>query len=261
MNEAERRKRTMRHELRKHPAVRNYMLICLASLFLLVLCLVDRGLDWWSVAPASIGCLTLLTHWNHGPPLVLLSLAGLLGMPRPAYLRLGASWARLQAPSPMDCILCVAVLTYVLTHYRLLALVRRIFPVDTRYRGGKDATEPMPRRSADLVSPYEMILVGIVSPVWAGIAVLLWVGLMGSAPPLDMPSALWRALQLVWTALVLLAVGGIIAHYLRRSTATVEESLLYLQDELWRHTRREQGILNRWLTWARLRARRKKEDV
>jgi hypothetical protein len=41
-----------------------------------------------------------------------------------------------------------------------------------------------------------------------------------------------------------------------------EEAALYLQDELWRQTRREQARLNRWLAWAekreaRRRARRK----
>ena len=63
-----------------HPAVRNYTLFCLAALFLLVVCLADRGLDWWCLVPALIGCLTLLTHWSYGPPLVFVSLAGLLGV-------------------------------------------------------------------------------------------------------------------------------------------------------------------------------------
>jgi len=57
-----------------------------------------------------------------------------------------------------------------------------------------------------------------------------------------------------------LAVAGITASYVRLASATPEESLLYLQDQSWRHTRREQGNLNRWLTWARLRVQRKKES-
>ena len=60
---------------------------------------------------------------------------------------------------------------------------------------------------------------------------------------------------------VLLAATGIIVHYRRLTSATTEECLLYLQDQCWRHTRREQSSLNRWLTSARLRAERKKESL
>lgn len=245
------------NQLRTHPAVRNYMLICLAALFMLVLCLAERDLEWWSLTPAFIGCLTLLTYWNHGPPLVLLSLAGLLGMARPGPLRFAASWTRLQSPSPMDCLLCLVVLAYVLAHYRLLALVRRIFPGEGRGLALKDQAEPMPRRAADLVSSHEMVLVATALPLWSGAAVLVWIGLMDSTPTLQIPWALWRALQIVWIMLALLAVGGSAVYYRRRSTATPEESLLCLQDELWRHTRREQSLFHRWLAWARRRARRR----
>jgi hypothetical protein len=40
---------------------------------------------------------------------------------------------------------------------------------------------------------------------------------------------------------------------------SVEEATLLLQDTLWLETRREQGRINRWLAWARLRSRRRKE--
>jgi hypothetical protein len=257
MSKRENRTSPELRQVRTHPAVRNYMLICLAALFMVVLCLAERDLEWWSLIPAFIGCLTLLTYWNHGPPLVLLSLAGLLGMARPGHLRFAASWMRLQSPSPMDCILCLAVLAYVMTHYRLLALVRRIFPDEGLARGLKNETEPMPRRSADLVSSHEMVLLATAFPLWSGVAVLVWIGLMESSPPLRMPWAFWRALQIVWMLLALLAASGVVVHYRRRSTATPEESLLYLQDELWRHTRREQSLFHRWLMWTRLRTRRK----
>lgn len=250
-----------RRQLRSHPAVRNYMLFCLAALFLLVVCLADRGLDWWCLVPALIGCLTLLTHWNHGPPLVLLSLAGLLGMPGPRSLHGYPYAARFQAPTLMDLVLCVAVLGYVLGHYRLLSLSRTIFPADSRRQGRQARKLPdgAQRRSADLVTPWEMTLLGIALPVWSGLAVLIWTLLMEGSPPLDMPRPLWRVLQIGWTALSVLAITGILAGYLRLTTATPEESLLYLQDQLWRQTRREQSLLNRWLSWMRLRVQRNKE--
>ena len=66
------------HPPSKHPAVRHYTLFCLAALFLQVVCLADRGLDWWCLLPALIGGVALLAHWSMGPPLLLLSLTGLM---------------------------------------------------------------------------------------------------------------------------------------------------------------------------------------
>ena len=255
-------------ELRSHPAVRNYTLFCLAALFLLVVCLANQGFEWWCLVPALIGCLTLLTHWNHGPPLVLLSLVGLYGMSGPRSHWTYANWARSQTPTAMDVVLCLAVLAYVSGHYRLLSLTQNIFPPDPRRRGAP----PMQRRSADLVTGRELALLWLSATVCTGLAWMLWVMGMtevGSQPirrlgpaqpespvsPLDIA----RELGLVWAVLIVLAAAGTAASYLRRTTATPEESLLYLQEECWRQTRREQGLLNRWLTWARLRGQRKKE--
>ena len=241
-------------ELRSHPAVRNYMLFCLAALFLTVLCLADRGLEWWGLVPALIGCLALLTNWSHGPPLVLVSLAGLLGLPRSRSSWNYAGWPRYQTPALMDLVLCVAVLAYVLGHYRLLSLMRSIFPANSR-RPRVDA----PRRSADLVNAWEMALLGFVLPLWVGLAVVVWTWMMEGVPPLGIRREWWRVLRLAWAVLAVLATTGIVTGYLRLATATPEESLLYLQDQCWRHTRGEQSRLNRWLTWARLRGQRRKE--
>lgn len=252
-------------ELRSHPAVRNYTLFCLAALFLLVVCLANRGLEWWCLVPALIGCLTLLANWSQGPPLVLLSLVGLLGMYRPRWY---SSWSRFPTPTLMDLVLCISVLAYILGHYRLLSLMRSIFPPDPRRR----RIDPSQRRSADLVKGWEMALLGLSLPVWTGLALMVWAyGMADLATPptwsrpfgLDEPH--WsvlldtaRELRLVWAGLALLAAAGITVSYLRWTTATPEEQLLYLQDQCWRQTRREQGLLNRWLVWARLRAQRRK---
>jgi hypothetical protein len=250
--------------LRSHPVVRNYMLFCLSALFLLVVCLADRGMEWWCLAPSSIGVLTLLTNWNHGPPMVLLSLAGLLGMSGPRSRWVYAGWSRFQAPPLMNVLLCIAVLAYVVGHYRLLSLMHSIFPTESRRAPGSTAINPLRRRSPDLVNGWEMALLGFALPIWVGLAVMVAKWAMGnivwSVMPFDIPQPLWRALQIAWVSLALLGTTGIVASYLRRATATPEESLLYLQDQCWRQTRREQSNLNRWLTWARLRAQRKKEE-
>lgn len=256
-----------RQELRDHPAVRNYMLFCLASLFLLVVCLSDRGFEWWCLVPSMIGCMTLLTNWNLGPPMVLLSLAGLLTVVYPRSRWNYAGWPYGQSTTLTDLLLCISVLAYVVGHYRLLSLLRSIFPPDPRRLPRRTPPDPLRRRSPDLVNNWEMALVGITLPLWIGLAVMVWGRVIGSSAtrdvmvPLDMPVPLWRALQLVWASLAVLGVTGIVVSYLRWTTATPEECLLFLQDQCWRHTRREQSNLNRWLTWARLRSQRKKETL
>jgi hypothetical protein len=242
-------------ELRSHPAVRNYTLFCLSALFLIVVCLADRGLAWWCLVPALIGCLALLTHWDYGPPLVLLSLAGLLGFSGPLRYRSPppGGWSRFPTASLMDLGLCIAVLAYVLGHYRLLSLTRYIFPP----RLGRPRVEATQRRSADLVTGRETTFLGLALPLWAGLAVLVWGWVTEEAAPRNAPLEWWPVLRLVWAILAVLAVAGVTASYLRQTTATPEEGLLYLQDQCWRLMRREQGLLNRWLTWARLRAQRK----
>jgi hypothetical protein len=250
-------------ELSEHPAVRNYMLLCLAGLFVMVLCLVERGLERWSLVPSLIGCLTLMLHWSHGPPVVLATLAGLLG-----------GSARPTRESAAGClmgfVLSVAVLAYLVGHYRLLSLTRRILPPDPRRpRAGSEKAglssaelKRTPRfsakRSADLVAGWELVSLVIALPAWTGLAVIAWFWVIDNSPPLDMPRELWHVLRLVWACLTVLATAGIAASYLRRATATPEESLLYLQDQCWRLTRREQSSLNRWLAWARLRTQRRK---
>lgn len=251
-------------DLRAHPVVRNYMLFCLAALFFLVVCLAARGLEWWCLVPSLIGCLTVLTNWNHGPPLVLFSVVGLLGMTGSRSRWSYAAWSRFQSPTLMDLFLCIAVLAYVMGHYRLLSLMRQIFPPDLRRSRGSPP-DPLRRRSPDLVTGKEMALLGFALPTWVALAVMVWAWVMRSAIwgelPLNFPLPFWRALLIAWASLAVLAATGIVAGYLRWTTATPEESLLYLQDQCWRQTRREQSSLNRWLTWTRLRALRNKESL
>lgn len=257
------RRAPTRQELRAHPVVRNYTLFCLAALFLVVVCLVERGLDWVCLVPAGIGCLTLLTNWSLGPPIVLLSSAILLSMTSPPPRGFYFARPAFQMPTLMDLIFCLAVLAYLVANYRLLSLVRYIFTPDLRKLSRRPQPNPLRRRSPDLVQPWETALLGFSLPVWVALALMVWAWLMrgslDSERPWGIPQPVWRVLQLLWVSLAMLAVTGVLTGYRRWTTATPEESLLFLQDQCWRQTRREQSILNRWLTWARLRAQRKKE--
>jgi len=243
-------------ELRAHPAVRNYTLFCLTALFLLVVCLADRGLGWWCLLPALIGGLALLAHWSLGPPLVILSLTALI---LSDYRGGRAFWMRNQVPALMDLVLCAAVLAYVLGHYRLLSLMRHVFPADQRQPRGSKSSDPTQRRAADLVGAWEMALLVLALPLWTGISVVIWGWMMEDAPALDLSIETWRSLRVVWVVLAVLAATVAMAGYLRQTMTTPEEALLFLQDQLWRPTRHEQSSLNRWLTWARLRSQRRRK--
>jgi len=87
----------------------------------------------------------------------------------------------------------------------------------------------------------------------AALALLGWLLLQSMAPHLDLPQRLWQAIVLVWRAVSALALGSAATGYLRRAGAGPEESVLYLQDQLWRDLRREQGEVERWTAWRRLR--------
>jgi hypothetical protein len=42
---------------------------------------------------------------------------------------------------------------------------------------------------------------------------------------------------------------------------SAEEGALFLQDTLWRETRREQRLINRWVARAKVRHDKKKEEA
>ena len=149
-------------------------------MFLLVVSLVDCGLGWWSLMPALIGGLALLLQWSLGPPLVIVSLTSLL-LVSSYYRRRYPYWARDQVPTMMDLLLCVAVLAYVIGHYRLLSLVRHVFPMDSRRPSNEN--EPARRRSVDGVDAWEMALLLLALPVWTGLSVVVWSWVMETSRP------------------------------------------------------------------------------
>jgi hypothetical protein len=104
-----------------------------------------------------------------------------------------------------------------------------------------------------------MPLLAIVAAVWAVAAALLWLALSTAEPPPAMAPGVWRGVLLVFVIGLTAAVLAGAAAYVAWASATPEEHLLYLQDQLWRETRREQNRVSRFLTWARLRVQRREE--
>jgi hypothetical protein len=276
-------------DLRQEPGVRLYTGFCLAALLVMLLAMLEGGLGTWSLLPVLIGCVAVFAHWGIGPPVVLLLLGWLVaaranGLDPLASIfvlvagRSGRSIMRLSLwrdTSPVaDALLCAGTMAYVVGHYRLMSLVRHIFTPDPRREAAlkkkrkgtaapTTATDPevtlAPRRPAGRVEPPEAIRLVLSVPLWLGLAYLLREWLADEPAPLHMEPRLWHGLLVIAGTAVALAAGSAVLAYARQASATPEAALLYLQDQVWRDTRREQSRINRWLVWARLRWQRRKE--
>ncbi len=116
------------------------------------------------------------------------------------------------------------------------------------------------RRSPETLTAKEFGLLFLAVPLWISGAALLWQWTMAEQPRrYDFELVLAAALKLLYLfglPLLLFRAG---LSYAKQCRASDTESRMFLQEQLWRETRREQSRANRWLTWARLRAQRSKE--
>jgi hypothetical protein len=170
----------------------------------------------------------------------------------------------------IDFVLALAVLAYTVAHYRALSLVNHVFPPDPRQRE-QPPTPPGSRRrpasrvveqkrSPATVDPRELLTLLAGLPLWAVLACFLWDRLTAEEGTLARrESDLGLAIVVVWAVGLAVAGATVVLRYLGQSRTTVEENLLFLQDQVWLQTRREQSRLNRWLVWARRRGQRRKE--
>ncbi len=254
------------------PGATHYLIVCAAALaVMLMVGVLEQGMSCWSVVPILIGLLGLVTRWSSAPLLLVLTLAGfelvLVPMRDFAFGRLG------REPSGFSMlILSAAVLAYVAGHYRLQGLVGRLFPADPRRPGGKvpKSARTLPglrpeeavvrqRRSPQLVTSLEVIVLVASLPLWAALAAFLWLVLSSPVEFMELRGPGGRLVLLIWLfGFGALAVSSLL-HYLGRQGMTREEAMVELQDLLWRETRGEQRSINRWLAWARLVCKRRKE--
>jgi hypothetical protein len=116
------------------------------------------------------------------------------------------------------------------------------------------------KRSPATVEPRELLTLLVGLPLWAGLAWFLWDRLTVEDVTIGkQASDLWLAVILIWTVGLVVAGTTVLLRYLGQLRTTPEENLLFLQDQVWQQTRREQSRLNRWLVWARRRGQRRKE--
>ncbi len=250
------------------PLVRDYTAVALAALAVCGLILYFERLGPWGLVVVLVGLVGVLLRWGLAAGLFLALLTFfLLFEPRLAF---SPYRYRPRGSDMTDLGLAVAVLVYVAAQLRLQTLTRFAVPPDPRRQlrpPGKRVrgrwilpAEPAQRTTAE-GNPGEVVLLLLGAAAFGVVASLLWFRLASETPPLwsDFPPALWRTIVVVWGTVLALAAMYAFLGYLRRSHAGRDESLLYLQDQLWAATRGEQRRINRWLAWARLRKQRKEE--
>ena len=264
------------------PAVRHYALAAVMMLLVVTALLMQRVPDVWSMVPLLLGVAFLFVQWREGPALVLVFVAwvlaseGRFGLPRDVVqgiLQEGFDlFARGSRTVPVfdDVLIAGAFLLYAASHYRFVGLMRHLFPLDTRqqpYSGlmfgeRRRVLEEPQRRSPQTVTPREFALLAAGVPLWVGGAALLWQWLMSQQPRAFVFDEVFAAaLKLLYLFGIPLLLFRAAIAYSIQALAHRTESMMYLQDQLWRETRREQSRVNRWLTWARLRAERREEKT
>jgi hypothetical protein len=243
------------------PAVRNYLVMCLAVLALILLVLARRDLGLWALFPVLLGAGGALLRWRAAPLMLLVLLAGLLAIfetlatasrYRPDETSRGASleiW-----------ILSGAVLAYCVAHFRLQGLTVSIFPPESHAgeseppAAGTDppssADQP---RAARSVSPWEISWLIMALPIWAFLGQMAGRLLPTRMSALGLPPWMWQAILLVWLLGGGLLIGAGVLDYFGRQQMTRREARLWLQEVFWQETRRDLRRVSRWLAWARLR--------
>jgi hypothetical protein len=259
---------------------RTYAVICLLSLLLVVILMMLDGMGVWSVLPMLVGGVAFLMRWRTGPPLVLFIFLWMAptryaGYLPESFLAAVAGWTEFgharafeRSTNLEDILICAALLTYAVSCYRSLALSHSVFPQEYQRVVGFNAQQkqsgmplkPLVPRPGEPFDPREMpILFGVLGGCLVlgfGIWALSWY----LPPQLGRTQEEWRNIMFFWVLSLVLALVLAYFRYQARRRAPLEENLLYLQDQLWRQTRREQGTINRWLVWARQRWQRRKEQ-
>jgi hypothetical protein len=123
------------------------------------------------------------------------------------------------------------------------------------------------KRSAGLVTPFELVVLVLTLPLWVLLAQLVWSAVMQARDVLGKQhhAQEWEVWQTRLVVLVTVLFGGILTmaaalRYMRRWRMTADEAHLILQDTLWQETRSEQRWFGRWLTWFALDRQERKEQ-
>jgi hypothetical protein len=256
------------------PAARGYLLACVVALLLITIQEMELGFTVLTPLPFVAGAIGLLIRSSMASLMLLFALAGKIFLEQRIGLNI-FPWRYRVIESQLnasDIILCGAVLAFVIAHYRMMGLIRNVFPADPRRRDGQAARgrfggpvgEVYQRRSTRLVGPVEWSMFVLALPVWPLLAQLLWLVRPRPLSLSYLPVWLWRWTALIaplWIVAGTLWVVSSLLNYWGRRGMTAHEGQMLLQDTVWHETRREQRWVNRWLAWDRLRRQRQEERI
>lgn len=237
-----------------------YQALC--GLFLSAVFLADlqQGVVLLSLLLFLLGLLGVLSPSRLALSLFLIGLAGTQLFKQFGYRRLGVPWhgdrPGLRAE---DVFLCLAVLGYLIAHYRWQGLVHNILPLDRRrreqpgrwpYRTGRVLPQ---RRPAEQINRKEISLLVLGLPAWALLAQALWSWLRNPPDLQGLQPGPARLVIVAWFIVVGTLLARAVLVYWQRRQDSPQIAALVLQDILWKETRREQRRHNRWLAWRRNR--------
>lgn len=244
----------------------HYQILCGAGLLLIFLAQLDQGLMAANLLVVCVGLLGLVSKLRMMPLLLFLTFAG-VQIGHHALLYRGNF--NVEDIRPLvhvrDLALAIGLIAYLAASYRLQSLAAHILPPDVRQRrdkphqvgrrwGRQYETVPQ-KRSAGLLTPQEIAQFVLALPLWAILGQAAWLVVAQPWTLTVFPVRLHRLIAFAWLLIVgAVVVGTILAHW-RRRQMDPEAAALYLQDTLWKETRREQRRTFRWLAWRQLHER------
>lgn len=246
----------------------NYFVLGAGSLAVIALALLGLNVGrFGTLIVVLVGLVGLLLRWR-GAALVLLGVLALV-----LQLVLRAQWIFGRGPQVAELLLAAGMLCFCVSHYRLIALTSTIIPADPRLRKGQPRWElgflrlrrrpPVVRvrRPVASFAANEIVSLLVTLPGCAILAQFVWQALYRHRFwPIENPGLigpLWRFILLTWAIGVAAMVSRAVLGWWTRRHMTRDEAALLLQDTLWKETRREQRLINRWRAWYRIRRRRK----
>jgi hypothetical protein len=236
----------------------HYQILCGGGLALIFVAQSGQGMMLGNLLVVCVGLIGMLTGMRLAPVLTLI----ILVLAQAGNHVLLSGWFNFIQDRPFldlgDLLLALGALAYVAGHYRLQSIRRNAVPVDPRQRRrvqGKRGVRHeriLEPRSEKLLTPQEIARFVLSLPVWAFAGQVAWA--LVSAPWLatfpDM--RVNRLLTLAWLLIIGALTVGLALNVWRRRQMTTATAQVYLQDVLWKETRREQRRIFRWLGWRRV---------
>lgn len=243
----------------------HYQILCGVGLLLVFFVQNDQGLFLGNLLVASIGLMGIFIRMRMASLLVLIAFA--LAQIFDHRFRVGTFEQDQIQPllDIRDLLLAIGILTYLAANYRLQSLTLNILPDDARQRQEKtrrmgrrqsrELVRVQQKRADRLLTPQEIARFVLSVPVWALAGQALWFVITRPWRLPVFPERAHRLFALAWLLTVgILVASTLLAHWRRRQMDGAAAHV-YLQDTLWRETRREQRRIFRWLAWRRLHER------